>query len=291
MSTVIGSLIASWLIGVHWLGTAGWRWLFLVEGVPPIILGVIALLYLTDWPSQARWLPEDERAWIMGELEKETAAKKKVRDYTIGQVFLDRQVLLLILTWLTALAAALGSLYWIPVFIKRFSGLPDSRVAFLVVLPGLFGIVGTLLNGWHSDKTGERRWHSALPLLIAGCLYLFLLKPGLAFPVAMALLTLGPALFNSYQAVFWSIPTLILCESAAAASYGLINAMGQIGGFVGPYAVGYLTQRTGNHLAAFAFIGGTFLLSGSIGVLLKAHNPAALPREIEAPQRALAEES
>jgi ACS family tartrate transporter-like MFS transporter len=289
-ATVVGSLIASSLIGVHWLGIAGWRWLFIVEGGPPIILGVIALLYLTDWPSQARWLPEDERAWIMGELEAETKAKKKIREYTIGQAFRDRQVLLLIVAWFLSLAAALGSLYWTPVFIKRLSGLPDARVAFLVVLPGLFGIVGTLLNGWHSDKTGERRWHSALPLLMAGCLYLVLLKPGISFPVAMALLTLGPALFNSFQSVFWSIPTLILCESAAAASFGLINAIGQIGGFVGPYAVGYLTQHTGNHAAAFEFIGACFLLSGSVIPLLRAGNPVALPSKSAAPAQPLAEE-
>ncbi len=290
-STVVGSLVASWLLGVHWLGTAGWRWLFIVEGVPPIILGVTALLYLTDWPSQARWLPQDERAWIMGELEKEAIAKKKIRDYTIGEVFLDRQVMVLVVAWFLSLAAALGSLYWIPVFIKQFSGFADSRVALLVVLPGLFGIVGTLLNGWHSDRTGERRWHSAIPLLLAGCLYLVLLKPGIAFPAAMAVLTLGPALFNSFQAVFWSIPTLILCESAAAASYGLINAIGQMGGFAGPYAVGYLTQRTGKHVAAFAFIGACFLLAGSVIPFLRAHNPVEPSKKIDEPEHALAEES
>jgi ACS family tartrate transporter-like MFS transporter len=290
-ATVVGSLVASWLIGVHWLGMAGWRWLFIVEGGPPIILGAIALLYLTDWPWQARWLPEDERAWIMSELEAETKAKKQIRDYTIGQVFRDRQIVLLIVAWVASLAASLGSLYWTPVFIKRLSGLPDTRVAFLVVLPGLLGIVGTLLNGWHSDKTGERRWHSALPLLMAGCVYLLLLSPGISFPVAMVLLTIGPALFNSFQPVFWSIPTMILCESAAAACYGLINAIGQIGGFVGPYAVGYLSDRTGNLLAAFAFIGACFLLSGSVIPLLRVRNPLALQRKSATREQQLAEES
>ncbi len=290
-STVVGSLVASWLLGIHWLEIAGWRWLFIMEGGPPIILGAIALLYLTDWPRQARWLPEDERAWITGELEAETKAKKQIRDYTIGQAFRDRQVVLLIVAWVASLAASLGSLYWTPVFIKRLSGLPDTRVAFLVVLPGLFGIVGTLLNGWHSDKTGERRWHSALPLLMAGGVLLTLLKHRISFPVAMVLLTVGPALFNSFQPVFWSIPTMILCESAAAACFGLINAIGQMGGFVGPYAVGYLNDRTGNHAAAFAFIGACFLLAGSVIPLLRVRNPIVLPRRSATSEQRFAEES
>jgi MFS transporter, ACS family, tartrate transporter len=274
-ASVAGSLVASWLIGVHWRGIAGWRWLFITEGIPPIILGMVALFYLTDWPRQARWLSEDERDWITGELEAESKAKKKIRDYSIWEAFRDRQVVLLILAWFLSLVAALASVYWMPIFIKRLSGLRDSKVALLIVLPGLLGIAGILLNGWHSDKTHERRWHAALPLLVAGLLYLLLLTPGIQFPMAMALLAIAMGLFYSHQPVFWSIPTMILCESAAAACFGLINAIGQIGGFVGPYAVGYLTDRTGHHAAAFAFIGVCFLLAGSVLPLLTVPSPIA----------------
>jgi ACS family tartrate transporter-like MFS transporter len=222
-ASVAGSLVASWLIGVHWRGIAGWRWLFITEGIPPIILGMIALFYMTDWPRQARWLPQDERDWITRELEAEARAKKEIRDYTIWEAFRDRQIVLLIVAWFLSLVSALAALYWMPIFIKRLSGLPDSKVALLIVLPGLLGIAGILLNGWHSDKTGERRWHAALPLLVAGLLYLLLLVPGIHFPFAMALLAVAAALFYSYQPVFWSIPTMILCESAAAACFGLIK--------------------------------------------------------------------
>ncbi|MBI3478475.1 MAG: MFS transporter [Acidobacteria bacterium] len=267
-ATVAGSLVASGLIGVHWLGIAGWRWLFILEGIPPIILGVVAFLYMTDWPQQARWLPDDERAWIVTELEAEAKAKKQARDYTIGQAFRDRQVVLLTIAWFLALVGSLGSLYWIPIFVRRLSGLPDSKVALLVTLPGILGIAGTMLNGWHSDKAGERRWHASLPLLITGLLYLLLLVPRLPFPVAMVLMTFGAGFYYSFQPVFWSIPTMILCDSAAAACFGLINSMGQIGGFVGPYAVGYLNEKTGNLTAAFALIAGCFLLAGSVILLL-----------------------
>jgi predicted MFS family arabinose efflux permease len=211
--------------------------------------------------------------WITGELEAEIKAKKQTRDYIIWQAFRDRQVVLLMIAWFLALVGSLGSLYWIPIFIRRISGLPDSRVALLVVLPGILGIAGTLLNGWRSDKSGERRWHASLPLLATGSLYLLLVIPGIPFPIAMALIALAAGSYYALQPVFWSMPTLILCESAAAACFGLINCIGQIGGFVGPYAVGYLTDKTGRLAASFAFIGVCFLLAGCLIPLLTIRNP------------------
>jgi ACS family tartrate transporter-like MFS transporter len=274
-ATVVGSVAASWLLGAHWRGLAGWRWLFVVEGIPPIVLGLTALLYLTDWPREARWLQPEEREWITLELEAETKAKKQVRNYTVWQAFRDRHVLLLMIGWFLALAATLGSLYWLPAFIKRLSALPDSQVALLAAIPGVVGIVGTLFNGWHSDKVGERRWHAALPVLVAGALYLLLLLPGVPTAVAIAMMTLGLGLYYALQPVFWAIPTLILCESAAAASFGLINSIGQIGGFAGPYIVGYLNQTTGNLRASLFYIGACYILSGGVISLLKVRMPSA----------------
>ena len=132
----VGAIIAGWLLGVHWLGIAGWRWLFILEGIPPIVLGVVALFYLTDWPRDARWLTEDERDWIVKELAVETAAKKKVRDYSVWEAFRDRRISLLTVAWLLSLTAVLSSTYWLPAFIKRLSHLPDARVALLGALPG-----------------------------------------------------------------------------------------------------------------------------------------------------------
>ncbi len=271
---VAGSLFAGWLLRIHWLGMAGWRWLFIMEGVPPIVLGVVALLYLTDWPREAGWLSEEERDGIAAELDAETRAKKQLREYTIGQAMRDPRIWQMIVVWSLALIGVLGNLYWMPAFIKRASGLSDTRVALLVMLPGILGVVATLLSGWHSDSTGERRWHAALPLFFAGVCYLLLLVPGIQFPIFIVLLTAGAGVYYAFQPVFWSIPTLILCESAAAASFGLINSVAQVGGFVGPYAVGYLNDRTGHHNAAFAFIGTCLLLAGCVMTLLKVRNPA-----------------
>src|SRR5262249_14363068 len=148
-------------------------------------------------------------------------------------------------------------------FIKRLSGLPASRVALLVALPGLLGILGMLFNGWHSDRTGERRWHVSIPLLCAGVAYL-LIGSGSNFSVSMALLVLGGGVFFSYYPVFWSIPTIVLSETAAAASFGMINSVGHIGGFIGPYVVGRLNDRTGSLSAAFLLIAVCYLFAGTV---------------------------
>jgi MFS transporter, ACS family, tartrate transporter len=274
-ASVAGSLLAGWLLEKHWLALAGWRWIFFVEGIAPIILGLITIFYLPDRPHQARWLPPDERDWITAELQAETLAKKKIRDYTIWEAFRERRVILLILAYFCAHVGAQASIYWIPTFIKRLSNLPNSKVVMLVALPGLVGIAGMLLNGWHSDKTQERRWHTVVPLICAGVAYVALSLIAHHFSIAMALLIFGGGLMFSYYPIFWSMPTMVLSESAAAASFGLINSIGHTGGFVGPYLVGYLNRITGASAAAFVFIGVSYLLAGSIISVIKIRNPLA----------------
>jgi MFS transporter, ACS family, tartrate transporter len=286
----LGAIIAGWLLGVRWLGIAGWRWLFILEGIPPIVLGAVALFYLTDWPRDAHWLTEDERDWIVKELAAETAAKKKVRDYSIWEAFRDWRISLLTVAWLLSLTATLSSTYWLPAFIKRLSHLPDTRVALLGALPGLLGIAGLLVNGWHSDKTAERKWHAVLPLVGAGASFLLVLRTGGHYAIAVALFSLGVAMFYWYQPVLWTMPTMILCESAAAASFGLINSVGQLGGFVGPYVVSYLNEKTGSVQAAFVFIGVTYFLSALVLSFVKIHSPVR-DASMRMPQQLAAEET
>jgi len=282
--------VASWLLEVHWSGITGWRWIFIVEGIPAIVLGLATIFYLTDWPHQARWLSQEERDWISSELESELQAKKKIRTYTIWQAFADRQILLLMVPYFLALSGAQASVFWVPTFIKRMSGLFGPKVALLVALSGLLGIAGMLLNGWHSDKTGERRWHSAIPLLVAGAAYL-LVAGTRSLPQAITLLILGGGCMFAYYPVFWSMPTLLLSESAAAACFGLINSVGHTGGFVGPFAVGYLNTRSGSLTAAFLFIGGCYLIAGSILPTVKIRSPKRVQDEAsgQAPSRLPAE--
>jgi len=267
-ASVLGSLLSSWLLGIHWSGIAGWRWIFIVEGIPAVLLGIVTIFYLTDWPEQARWLSKDERAWISSEIGAEVQAKKKIRTYTIWQAVRDRRVVLLMVPYLLALTGAQASVFWIPTFIRRLSGLPGPTVALWVAVPGLVGIASMLLNGWHSDKTGERRWHTAVPLAVGGVAYL-LLSGAHGFPMAMALLIVGGGCMFGYYPVFWSIPTLFLSESAAAACFGLINSVGHTGGFIGPSVVGYLNDRTGSMTGAFLFIGTCYALASCIVAAIK----------------------
>ena len=272
-ASLIGSPLAGWLLGVHWWQLAGWRWLFILEGIPAILLGIVTVFYLTDWPSQARWLSAKERDWLVGKLQTELEAKKKVRDYTILQAFGDKHVLLLIAAWFLAASGYLGNIYWIPTFVKRLSGFSDRGVTLLLIIPALIGIASILANGWHSDKTRERRLHSAIPLLVGASLYFAVILGRHNFALAISFLLMGSGLLQAFYPLFWSIPTMILSESAAAASFGLINSMGQLGGLAGPYVIGLLNDRTHSLIASFAFIAFVYVASASLILGLKVRDP------------------
>jgi ACS family tartrate transporter-like MFS transporter len=268
-ASLIGSPVAGWLLGVRWWWLAGWRWLFIVEGVPAIILGLITVFYLTDLPSQARWLPGDERDWLISELQAELRAKKKIREYTIMEAFCDRCTLMLVAVYFLAISGALANIYWIPTFVKRLSGFSNQTVTSLLVIPALIGILGILINGWHSDKTGERRWHTAIPLVAAGLMYALLMPAQRLMPLGISFLLLGSGLLYAFYPVFWAMPTMILSESAAAATYGLITSVSQLGGFAGPYVIGFLNDRTHSLTAGFGFIALAYVAAGILVLRLK----------------------
>jgi ACS family tartrate transporter-like MFS transporter len=272
-ASLVGSPLAGWLLGVHWWQLGGWRWLFILEGIPAILLGIITIFYLTDWPSQARWLPVEERKWLSDQLESESHAKKTTRSYTIAQAFCDGRILLLTAIFFIALSAALGNIYWIPTFLKRLSGLPDRTVTLLLLVPAVIGVAGMLGNGWHADKKAERRWHASLPLFIAGALYALAILAGRNSNLTIVLLLLASGAYYAFNPVFWSIPTMMLCESAAAATFGLINSVGNLGGFAGPYLVGVLNDWTHSLTASFALIAILYFGAASLILCLKISDP------------------
>lgn len=272
-ATLAGSPLAGWLLGVHWRGMVGWRWLFIAEGIPAIAFGMVAFFYLTDWPSQARWLPPDECRWIEHELHQEVHAKKRLRDFTVLQAFTDPRVLMLILTWFLALSAYLGNVYWLPTFIKHLSGFSDRSVSSLMMIPAVIGVAVTLLNGWHSDKTRELPRHTAAPLLFAALMYTFLIafRPGSTVTVFVLLVSTG--IVYAYLPVFWCMPTMMLSGSAAAAAFGLINSVGQLGGIAGPAIVGFFNDRTHSLTASFVFIVLAYIVASVLILSMKIRNP------------------
>jgi MFS transporter, ACS family, tartrate transporter len=262
LSYVIGSPLAGLLLGITWLGLRGWRWLFVLEGIPAVVFGVITIFYLTDWPRGASWLRPDERDWINNELEKEKLAKQKVQSYTIWQAFSQRDVILLTLSYFCATTGGYGISFWLPSILKRLSGQSDVRVTLFAALPYLAGFVMQQLNSWHSDRTCERRWHAALPIFLTGVILLLAVIFGSSLTIAVTLFTLAGASYFAFHPCFWAVPTAFLSESAAAASIGLINSLGNLGGFVGPLMMGYLVHRTHSFTAGLLYLVGSLCLSG-----------------------------
>lgn len=272
-AALIGSPLAGWVLRVHWQSLTGWRWLFILEGIPAVVVGTITYFYMTDRPLQALWLPQDERDWLVNELRAESQAKKKIRNYTIMEAFCDLRILRLICAYFLALTGALGTIYWIPTFVKRLSGFSNQTVTSLLLIPALMGIAGMLINGWHSDRTAERHWHCAVPLVAAGLMFGLLTAFRHEVPLAIAFLLVGSGFLYAYYPAFWAIPTMMLSEAAAAATFELINSLGQLGGFAGNYVIGFLNDRTHSLGASFAFIALVYIAAGGLILSLRVRHP------------------
>lgn len=267
ISNIVGSPLSGLLLGINWFGLAGWRWLFILEGAPAIILGVVTIFYLTDWPHQAAWLPDDEREWITSELEREKQAKQVAHSYRVWEALRHREVILLTLAYFFMVTSVYGFNFWLPTIIKKLSGSSDLVVTLITALPYCVALAAILLVGWSSDRTKERRWHTALSMVVAGIGLLLSVVSGDHTVLAIAMFCLAGAGMYSYLPGFWALPTSFLTGTAAAASIGLINSIGNLGGFAGPYIVGYLSKATNSfmggvlYLSVSAFVAACFVLS------------------------------
>lgn len=262
LSYVVGSPLAGLLLGLTWLGWRGWRWLFIIEGVPAVVMSLVTPFYLTDWPQQARWLGWKEREWIAGQLETEKQAKRKMRAYRISEALRNRDVLLLTLCYFFAVTGNYGIAFWLPTILKRLSSQSDMKVTLLASLPYLAGFLTQQINAWHSDRNQERRWHATLPVLLTGVATFLAIKFGSSVSLTVIFFTLSGAAYYAYHPPFWAVPTEFLSDSAAAASIGLINSVGNLGGFVGPLIMGYLATRTHSFNVGLWYLVGSFVLSG-----------------------------
>lgn len=269
LSSVLGAPLAGWILGHAWLGVQGWRWLFVVEGVPAILLGVLAFFFLTDWPREAGWLTHEQRQWLEQELRGENAACGKA--ITVWQALKCRPILLLSSIPFFSYFAMYCFQFWFPTILKRQSGFSDFRVGLIGALPFVAYFIAMQFNGWHSDKTGERRWHSAVLLFMAAAALLALLSQSHSVPALIVCFTVV-GIGAAYLPTFWAIPTEILSKSSAATAVGLINAIGSISGFAGPYSFGYLYTRSGSFSAGLAAMMSAAFAAGLL-ILLIPHRP------------------
>jgi MFS transporter, ACS family, tartrate transporter len=272
LSFIIGSPLAGWILGHRWLGVHGWRWLFVLEGLPAVVLGSFAFFYLTDWPSQATWLAPEQRRWIKQKLEEEKPVP--VTSTTASQALRSPAILLLASVTLFEYFASYCFIFWFPTVLKRLSGLSDAHVGWLGAVPYVAAFVAMLINGWHSDRRGERRWHAAVPQFTAAAALFGLLVLRGSTPLTVVLFTVVCTIF-AFLPVFWAIPTEILSESIAAAAVGMINAVGSVAGFAGPYVFGYLYARTGSFLYGLALM----MLTAFVGGMLILATPRAVSRQ------------
>jgi ACS family tartrate transporter-like MFS transporter len=272
LANIVGSPIAGKILGIHWYGLPGWRWLFILEGIPALVLGIVTIFYLTDRPAQATWLRGEEREWITQELERDKLRKKA--GISVWQALRQYNVILLTLVYFLGTAGHYGFTFWLPTMLKRASGFSTWIVTMLVVLPYLAALAATLLNGWHSDRTQERRLHAAIPLFLGGTSLLLAMALSSHLWLQLGCFILFAACINGYQPCFWALPTATLGASAAAASIGMINSIGNLGGFAGPYVVGYLSTRTGSFVPALGVLMCGLLLAGTVVLSLKGITPS-----------------
>lgn len=268
VANIIGSPLGGWLLGMHWFALQGWRWLFIVEGIPAIVFGIITLYYLTDWPREACWLPPEEREWIIAELEREAIAKKAVRSYKTWEALLQPTVIQLTIIYFFSVSSMYALSIWLPTFLSRASGMSNLTVTLLAMLAYVSMLLAMLFNGWHSDRTGERRWHTAIPLMLGASAFALTILSGSHLWPAFACLIVASCA-SAYLPAFWPIPSAFLGESAAAASIGLINSIGNLGGFVTPSVIGYFLDRTHSFTLGFLYVIGSLFIASALVLTLR----------------------
>ena len=271
VSNLLGSPISGLLLGVRWFNQPGWRWLFIVEGIPAVILGFITISYLTDWPRDATWLPDDEKEWIIRELELEKRQRKAVRHISMWQALRHRDVLLLVGAYFFATVGFYGLNIWMPTLLKQASNWSDLKVTVVAMIPHLAGLISMLLVGASSDRTGERRWHAASAMVLGGIGYVLVIMAGGNPLLVVAAFCVVAAGVDGYFPGFWPLPTAFLTESAAAASIGLINSFGNLGGFVGPYILGYVRTATNSFNIGLACLAVSMVLGAACVLSVRSH--------------------
>jgi MFS transporter, ACS family, tartrate transporter len=283
ISYAIGAPISGLIMSVFG-GTAGlsdWQWLFLIEAIPAVLAGFFVLWYLDDGPEHADWLEDDEKRWLARRLEGEERTRLRAERHTVGEAMKDRRVLAFGLLYFCMVVNVYGLSFWVGEIVDNIGGLSDVGKGFVTAIPYAVAIVGLVLISRRSDRTGERKGHVAACLAIAAVA--FVVSTVVSPVAAVAALAVGLFFLLGAHPVFWTMPAALLSGTAAAAGIALINSIGNLGGFVGPYLVGLLEDATGSTDGGLITL-AVILLGGSVLAMRVAHDPALerAPREHEA---------
>jgi ACS family tartrate transporter-like MFS transporter len=279
LSTALGSPVSGALLELHGLfGLAGWQWMFIIEAIPAVLLGVVVLFYMTDRPEKATWLTDEERGWLVDTMNAEQAAKSGTASHSLWRGLADFRVLALSLVYFGTSAGLYTLGIWSPQIIKEF-GLSSLAVGFLNAIPATVAVICMVLWARHSDRTGERKWHVVAACLLAsgGLVLAGSAMTVVAVLVALTLVNIG---ISSSKPPLWSMPTMFLSGSAAAAGIATINSIGNLGGFVGPAMIGWIKDQTGSFNGGLYFVAGLLILSAVLTLVVarsQSREPAALP--------------
>ncbi|SNZ15582.1 Sugar phosphate permease [Terribacillus aidingensis] len=284
-ANAVGAPLSTFLMQIEWFNLAGWQWLFILEAVPALILGVICFFYLDDRLEDVKWLKPEERNWLLEVTRKEKEAKQKVKHYTFAQALKDRDVLILSAGYFCWMFGYYGINMFLPTVTQSMSeslSISTQGLGWLLGLMYGIAMVAMILVGNHSDKKNERRWHVAACLTTSAVAMIassFVAESNVILSFVFLTIALCGA-FGAYSP-FWAIPPSFLTESAAAGAIALINSIGNLGGFFGPYAVGYIRDTTGSFTMSMVFLGVSMIVSSFIIIFLVKQTGKALSRSAD----------
>lgn len=270
LAGVIGSPVSGALLGLDgYGGLSGWQWLFLIEGLPAVVLGVVVLFVLPERPSDARWLTPDERVRLEAIVQADREASGVLDRQHLRHAFTDSRVWLMCGLYFLLNVGGYGFEMWCPGIVKSFSGRSAWVVGLINMVPYLAATVAMVLAGHHSDRTGERRWHVAVAAFVAAAGFVASARLTGHPVAALAALTVAFAGLKCIMGPFWSLGTSFLGGTAAAGGIALINSVGNLGGFVGPMIVGKAVDATGGYGVALGILGGALLTLGLLALALR----------------------
>jgi MFS transporter, ACS family, tartrate transporter len=283
ISIVTGSLVSSQILRLgDWGGLAGWQWLFILEAVPAVILGVVVMVYLTDTPEQAKWLTPAQREWLANRIATERSQKEALRNYSLAQTMRHPRVWLLTLVYFGQNVSGYGLVIFLPQIVSRF-GVGVGLNGLISALPYIAAAIAMAWWGLHADRANEHRYHTAAACFVnfaSLAICIFLQNPILLM-VAIIISQMGQ---SAIAPTFWALPTAMLSGTAAAGGIALINAVGNLGGFLGPYMMGAIKDATGSFSIGLISIAMGTLVATIILLVMGPEKHAA-----EVPEGAVAE--
>ena len=274
VSAIIGSPLAGYLLGVPLFGLRGWQVLFLLECLPAILFGIALLFWLVDWPKDATWLTPAEKKILIDDYENEISAKNSAKKFTMWQAVCDKEVLKLCFIYFMWITGFWGFNFWMPTVLKAASGWSNAAIGWVVVIPMTITLITMILVGNSSSKTGEKRWHVAICMFI-GAIGMGT-GPFITDPFwSLVMVCVSAVGVYSGMGVWWTYPTTFLSGAAAAVAVGLNNSIGNIGGWVGPYAIGYIKTVTGSYQWSYIYLAFSLTVAGLAILTLKKELPTS----------------